>query len=73
MFCSGEDSVLKQGNGSKIKKIENYMFKYSDKVGEGNFSQVYSGIDENSGECVAVKVIQASSIKSKVFSMLLQN
>ena len=33
MFCSGEDSLLGKGNGSKIKKIENYMFKYSDKVG----------------------------------------
>lgn len=28
---------------SIIKKISNYIFRFSDKIGEGNFSKVYKG------------------------------
>ena len=73
MFCSGGDEETFCGTQSKIKKIENYLFKYEDKIGEGNFSEVYSGVNEKTGERVAIKVIQVSSIKSKVLDALLRN
>ena len=50
---------------TKVKKIEQYIFRYTDKIGSGRFSQVYSGVDENIDETVAVKVVQLSSLKSK--------
>lgn len=48
------------------KKIENYFYKPSNKIGEGNFSQVFKGIDQNTGMEVAVKVVKYSSLTSKV-------
>lgn len=55
------------------KKIENYFYCLSNKVGEGNFSQVYRGIDQNTGMQVAVKVIKYSSLTTKVAEQLLRN
>ena len=30
-------------NSSLCKKIDNYVFKFSDVLGQGNFSKVYKG------------------------------
>jgi serine/threonine protein kinase len=42
-------------------------------VGEGNFSQVYRGVDQITGKYVAIKVVKKSSITSKVAEQLLRN
>ncbi len=51
---------------STAKKIENYIFKYDDLLGKGNFGSAYSGYDVNNGNHVAIKVIKMNSIKSKI-------
>lgn len=28
------------------KKIQNYIYKFSDEIGKGNFSKVYKGLNE---------------------------
>lgn len=48
------------------KKIENYFYKPSNKIGEGNFSQVFKGVDQNTGMEVAIKVVKYSSLTSKI-------
>lgn len=35
-----------QGNAPLCKKIDNYVFKFSDLLGQGNFSKVYRGTHE---------------------------
>lgn len=42
-------------------------------MGEGNFSQVFKGVDRNTGANVAVKVIKYASLTSKVAQQLLKN
>lgn len=32
-----------------VKKIQNYIFKFSDLLGKGNFSSVYKGTNELTG------------------------
>lgn len=54
-----------------VKKIGSYLFRYSDVLGSGNFSTVYSGVDENTGRQVAVKVVRLNSLKSKTALKLL--
>ena len=51
---------------STAKKIENYIFKYEDILGKGNFGAAYCGYDVNKGTSVAIKVIAMASIKSGV-------
>ncbi len=51
---------------STAKKIENYIFKYENLLGKGNFGCAYSGYDVNNGNQVAIKVIKMNSIKSKI-------
>lgn len=48
------------------------MFRHSDVLGSGNFSTVYSGVDENTGRQVAVKVVRLNSLKSKTALKLLE-
>lgn len=55
------------------KKIQNYLFRSYDKIGEGNFSKVYKGIDRKSGNNVAIKVIKYSTLTSKIAEDLLKN
>jgi serine/threonine protein kinase len=43
---------------AKAKKIENYVFKYEDLLGKGNFGSAYLGFDIFSGKQVAIKVIK---------------
>lgn len=45
----------------------------SEKVGEGNFSQVFHGVDSNTGKSVAIKVVKYSSLSSRVAEQLLKN
>lgn len=70
MFCSVTENLLANTNDT-IKKIGSYLFRYSDVLGSGNFSTVYSGVDENTGRQVAVKVVRMSSLKSKTALKLL--
>jgi len=58
---------------STAKKIENYIFKYEDLLGKGNFGSAYRGYDVNTGKQVAIKVIKMASIKSKITEKLLEN
>ena len=60
------------------KKIQNYIFKFSDLLGQGNFSKVYKAhheITSNSSiildEKVAVKIIELNSLKSQKLEELL--
>ena len=55
------------------KKIENYYYCMSDEVGQGNFSQVFRGIDQTTGIPVAVKVIRFASLTNKVAKQLVLN
>ena len=54
------------------KKIQNYIFKFSDMLGKGNFSKVYKAHHEitsismqYSDETVAIKIIELNSLKSQ--------
>lgn len=44
MFCSAEENIVPPIKDT-IKKIGSYLFRYSDILGSGNFSTVYSGVD----------------------------
>lgn len=55
------------------KKIENYYYCLSGLLGQGNFSQVFRGIDQSTGVEVAVKVIKLASITNKVAKRLILN
>ena len=35
-----------QANSPLCKKIDNYVFKFNDLLGQGNFSKVYKGMHE---------------------------
>lgn len=44
------------------KKIQNYIYKFSDQIGKGNFSKVYKGIHEITR---THSIIQISKLPSK--------
>jgi len=48
------------------------MFKLTDKLGEGSFSQVYRGVNLLTNGQVAVKKIRIGDIKSKIARRLLE-
>lgn len=73
MFCGADDLRKEEEVRGDYKKIEHYLFKSTDKIGEGNFSKVYKGIDRKTGQHVAIKVIKYSSLTSKVAEDLLKN
>lgn len=73
MFCGTENNRRVEDIPEDSKKIENYYYSQSDKVGEGNFSQVFRGVDQNTGMHVAVKVIKYSSLTTKIAEQLLRN
>ena len=73
MFCGLPDNKREEDLPQDTKKIENYFYSLSNKIGQGNFSQVYKGIDQNTGMQVAVKVIKYSSLTTKVAEQLLRN
>ncbi len=72
MFC-GPENKHSSSDPEDCKKIENYIYKQSDKVGEGNFSQVFHGVDTDTGKSVAIKVVKYSSLTSRVAEQLLKN
>ena len=39
------------------KKVDHYCFNYKAKLGQGSFSNVYAGFDEENGNIVAIKTI----------------
>ena len=39
------------------KRVENYVYKLGDILGQGSFGTVYRGIDQTTKEGVAVKVL----------------
>jgi len=63
----------RQPNNEPIcKKIQNYIFKFSDLLGQGNFSKVYKAhheITSNSNSkldnIVAIKIVELNSLKSQ--------
>lgn len=71
MFCSAEENIVLPIKDT-VKKIGSYLFRYSDILGSGNFSTVYSGVDVNTGRQVAVKVVRIKSLKSKTALRLLE-
>jgi len=73
MFCGTDNFGKLDGIPEDSKKIENYYYSQSDKVGEGNFSQVFKGVEQNTGMHVAVKVIKYSSLTTKIAEQLLRN
>lgn len=66
MLCGTENNKQQIDTHEESKKIQNYYYSHSDKVGEGNFSQVFKGIDKNTGINVAIKVIKYSSLTTKI-------
>jgi hypothetical protein len=44
MFCTATENIPIAINDT-VKKIGSYIFQYSDVLGSGNFSTVYSGVD----------------------------
>lgn len=44
MFCTATENIP-ISNQDTVKKIGSYLFRYSDVLGSGNFSTVYSGVD----------------------------
>lgn len=73
MFCGSAPQKVDNQASDDSKKIENYSFKPSCKIGEGNFSQVFQGIDQNTGLPVAIKVVKLASLTTKVAERLLMN
>jgi len=44
MFCLADEIEVSEQKDT-VKKIGSYLFRYSDILGSGNFSTVYSGVD----------------------------
>lgn len=62
-----------QEDRDDFKKIENYYYCLSQQLGQGNFSQVFRGIDQSTGVPVAVKVIKLASLTNKIAKQLVLN
>ena len=54
-----------------LKKIENYIFDLTEKIGEGSFSTVYKGSTLDRNLPVAVKKVRIKGVKSKIAKRLL--
>lgn len=54
------------------KKIENYSFSLTDRIGKGYTSIVYKGRNDITSEIVAIKVIDLKSINDHIKKNLLQ-
>ena len=39
------------------KRVENYIFSLKNKVGQGSYGSVFAGLNEKTGEKVAVKIL----------------
>jgi len=72
MIDENRDREQEAGEKKNCKKVENYIFSYEWKLGEGSFSEVFKGIDSRTNNTVAVKVIKIESVNSKVALTLLQ-
>ncbi|CAD8120799.1 unnamed protein product [Paramecium sonneborni] len=44
------------------KKVDRFLFKMSDKVGEGSYGQVFKGVDDKTKDLVAIKMLSKSVI-----------
>jgi len=72
-MLQGRGEVNTQEERDDFKKIENYYYCMSNQVGQGNFSQVFRGIDQTTGIPVAVKVIKFASLTNRVAKQLVLN
>jgi serine/threonine-protein kinase ULK2 len=55
------------------KKIEQYSFNFKSVLGEGSFSKVYLGKNDDSNELVAIKVVEFKSLKDEFAMNLLKS
>lgn len=39
---------------AQYKKIDNYIYKFTDMLGQGNFSKVYRGVNEITSTCDSI-------------------
>ncbi|CAD8048740.1 unnamed protein product [Paramecium primaurelia] len=46
------------------KRIDKYLFNISHKIGEGSYATVYKGVNEKTGEKVAIKMLNKSVINA---------
>lgn len=53
------------------KKIQNYSFLLSDRIGKGYSSTVYKGLDDLTGQQVAIKVIELKSLRDQTSRLML--
>jgi hypothetical protein len=77
---NGQNPNFTSPEGPTCKKIQNYIFKFSDLLGQGNFSKVYKAHHEITStlsslisldEVVAIKIVELNSLKSKKLEELL--
>lgn len=48
------------------KKIAYYSYNIRDKLGEGNYAQVFKGVNDETNERVAIKLIDRTKITDEV-------
>ena len=48
------NSPTRPQHQAQYKKIDNYIYKYSDMLGQGNFSKVYRGVNELTSTCASI-------------------
>ena len=46
------------------KRIDKYLFNINHKIGEGSYASVFKGVNEKTGEKVAIKMLNKSVINA---------
>ena len=55
------------------KLISHYAYNLNESIGKGSFSNVYKGIDQNTNQKVAIKVIDMKLMQNEIYVHLLNN